>query len=496
MAEKVNQEGNRGHHAGEEQRGETRPAPADEVKKRRHKLYLHHRQTLWVYWLLIILGIWMVLSPLTFSYGIGTVEPSGGREVWLSMSERVTFMKWSDIISGLLLIFLGWRSLTPNRPFSLWICCFTGIWISMAPLLFWAPTAVSYLNGTMVGAFVIALSILIPGIPNKIMFLRKGSEIPAGWSYNPSSWPQRWILIVMGFLGWMASRYLGAYQMGYIDYAWDPFFGGSTVAVLDSSLSHSFPVSDAALGSLAYTIEFLMGFMGGTSRFRTMPWMVTIFGILVIPLGLVSIILVISQPLIVGAWCTICLATAIFMLPMIPFEIDEVVATVYDLVERKRRGEDFWDIFWKGAETEDQTVDKRSPDLLDLPHNFREVFRASIWGISFPPTLTATAILGIWLMFVPGIFGLGIENTAANICHLFGALIVVVSVISMAEVVRIVRYVNIFLGLAVVGAFIFFADAQTVVVAIAVLTGLIVAALAIPRGKITESYGPWDKFVR
>lgn len=50
-------------------------------------------------------------------------------------------------------------------------------------------------------------------------------------------------------------------------------------------MSHSLPVSDAGLGSLAYTIEFLMGYMGATSRWRTMPWMVTIFGILVIPLG-------------------------------------------------------------------------------------------------------------------------------------------------------------------------------------------------------------------
>jgi hypothetical protein len=193
--------------------------------QRREMLHMHHMQTLWIYWTLVMLGIWMVASPLTFDYGKNVVEPSGGRDVLLSMGGRIATMKWSDIISGLLLIFFGWRSLTPNRPCSVWICCFIGIWISMAPLIFWAPTAVAYLNGTLVGALVIALTILIQGMPNMVMFMKMGAETPQGWSYNPSSWPQRWIMIVLGFVGWIVSRYLGAFQLGYIDYAWDPFFG-------------------------------------------------------------------------------------------------------------------------------------------------------------------------------------------------------------------------------------------------------------------------------
>jgi hypothetical protein len=83
---------------------------------------------------------------------------------------------------GVLLVFFGWMSLTPNRPYSIWICCFIGIWISMAPLIFWAPTAVAYLNGTLVGALVIALTILIPGMPNMVMYMKMGAEVPQGWS--------------------------------------------------------------------------------------------------------------------------------------------------------------------------------------------------------------------------------------------------------------------------------------------------------------------------
>ncbi|MBF9252168.1 vitamin K epoxide reductase family protein [Pontibacter sp. 172403-2] len=463
---------------------------------RRQMLHMHHMQTLWVYWAIIILGVWMVMSPLTFSYTIGTVAPSGGREVWLSLGQRISFMKWSDMLSGLGLIFFGWRSLTPNRPVSVWIACFIGIWLSMAPLVFWSPTAVAYLNDTLVGALVIALAILIAGMPNMIMYMKMGSEVPAGWSYNPSSWPQRWIMIVLAFVGWMASRYLGAFQLGYIDHAWDPFFGNSTRQVLNSDMSHSWPVSDAALGSLAYTFEFLMGFMGGTSRWRTMPWMVFFFGILVVPLGLVSIFLVIAQPLSVGAWCTFCLITAVIMLPMIPIEMDEVIAMGQHMVQRKRKGDSLWKVFWKGGEPVEQNSDERSPEVMEFPQEPGKVFLASIWGMSFPWTLTVSAILGIWLMFAPAVFGVGIETRAADINHLGGSLIVVVAVICMGEVLRLGRYLNVLLGLAVAIWPWFVADSNLALNISGAVAGLLVAALSVPRGAKTETYGLWDKYVK
>lgn len=65
-------------------------------------------------------GLWTLLAPLTFQYGLGTVEPAGGRDLWLSSWARGTAMTWSDIASGLLLLIFGWRSLRPNRPVSLW----------------------------------------------------------------------------------------------------------------------------------------------------------------------------------------------------------------------------------------------------------------------------------------------------------------------------------------------------------------------------------------
>ncbi|MBU2045909.1 MAG: SPW repeat protein [Bacteroidetes bacterium] len=464
--------------------------------QRMEMLNMHHSNTLWVYWTIVLLGVWMIASPLTFDYAKNVVEPSGGREVWLSMSDRIAAMKWSDIISGILLIFFGWRSLTPNRPYSIWICCFIGIWISVAPLIFWAPVAVAYLNGTMVGAMVIALSILIPGMSNMLMFMKMGGDLPTGWTYNPSSWPQRWIMIVLAFIGWMASRYLGAFQLGFIDNAWDPFFGESTVNVLNSSMSHSWPVSDAALGTLAYTLEFLMGFMGGTSRWRTMPWMVAFFGILVIPLGFVSIFLVISQPLSVGAWCSFCLLTAAIMLPMIPLQIDEVIAMGQHMVQRKQKGDSLWKVFWKGGDPITTQSDTRSPELINFPQQPVKVFKASIWGMSFPWTYNVATILGLWLMFSPSIFGVDIETKAADLNHLGGALIVVVAVVCMAEVLRAGRYLNVITGLLIAVLPWFIQDGNLTLAVSSTITGIIVVALSIPRGAVYEKYGLWDKYIK
>lgn len=459
-------------------------------------LHMHHMQTLWVYWMLIILGIWVMVSPLTFSYAKGTVMPSGGREVWLSLSERITAMTWSDIISGALLVFFGWRSLTPNRPISMWICCFIGVWLTFAPIILWSPSAAAYLNDTFVGALVIALTVLIPGMPNMMMHMEMGPTTPPGWSYNPSSWPQRWIMIVLAFAGWIVSRYLSAFQLGYIDQAWDPFFGISSENVLNSKMSHSMPISDAGFGAIAYTIEFLMGWMGSPARWRTMPWMVTFFGILVIPLGLVHIFLVISQPVAVGEWCTLCLLAAAIMLPMIPLQVDEVIAMGQFMVKSKRKGQSLWKVFWMGGTIEGGGPDERSPELIELPQQPGKVFKASAWGMSLPWTLAASALLGIGLVFSPGLLGIAISETSANICHLGGFLIIVVSVISMAEPLRMGRYLNILLGL-LVAVSLWFTNSSTLALSIiGLVIGLTVAGLSIPRGPVKEEYGSWGKYVK
>jgi hypothetical protein len=458
--------------------------------------HLHQMQTLWVYWLLIILGIWLVMSPLTFSYGKSVVEPGGGRELWLSLENRITFMRWSDIVSGLLLIFFGWRSLTPGSFISRWVCCFIGVWLNMAPLIFWAPNATAYLNGTLVGTLVIALTILIPGVPDMVKIKNPGSEVPAGWSYNPSAWPQRGIMIMLSIIGWMVSRYMTAFQMGYIDEIWDPFFAEGSRLVLNSDISHSFPVSDGGLGSLAYTFEFLVLWMGGTARWRTLPWVVIFFGILVIPLSLAHLALIIAQPVFVNEWCTWCLLTAVFALPMIALEIDEVAATIQSSLLEKRIGKSSWDAFWKSGEPGRNKKDERSPALIAFPQKPGEIIKASVWGVSSPWTLVASIALGIWLMFAPPVLGISIDALAADISRVAASLILVIAVISLAEVVRLVRMLNVLHGLALAGILWFVEDSNLGLNICATLTGLLIAGLSIPRGPKNQTYGMWDKYVK
>jgi len=144
-----------------------------------------------------------------------------------------------------------------------------------------------------------------------MVMMQPGPDLPRGWTYNPSTWQQRAPIIALTFVGFFCARYLAAFQLGYIDRVWDPFFVDGTKRVLTSDVSKAWPISDAGLGALSYMLEALSGFMGGVQRWRTMPWMVAMFGFLVVPLGVTSIVLVILQPLMVGAWCTICLVTAV-----------------------------------------------------------------------------------------------------------------------------------------------------------------------------------------
>lgn len=77
---------------------------------------------------------------------------------------------------------------------------------------------------------------------------------------------------------------------------WEPFLGDGSQTVLTSKTSHVLPVPDAVLGALSYVADAVTGAIGGTKRWKTKPWIVIIFGIAVGPLGAISILLVILQP--------------------------------------------------------------------------------------------------------------------------------------------------------------------------------------------------------
>jgi uncharacterized membrane protein len=169
---------------------------------------------------------------------------------------------------------------------------------------------------------------------------------PEGWDYNPSSWAQRWPLILIAFIGFQIALYLGLFQLKVIEAVWDPFFGKGSERVLTSEVSRALPVPDAVLGALSYLLDAITGIIGGRSRWKTKPWIVILFGIAAGPLGVVSVLLVILQPVVVGAWCTLCLVTAFISVVMISPAMDEVLASLQYLKQVDRQGHSVWRAFW------------------------------------------------------------------------------------------------------------------------------------------------------
>lgn len=181
-------------------------------------------------------------------------------------------------------------------------------------------------------------------------------DIPPGWDYNPSTWQQRIPLLIVAFIGFLIAMYLGAYQLRWVGSVWDPFFGKGSERILNSSVSRVLPVPDALLGAFGYLMDVVTGVIGGKARWRSMPWMVIIFGIAVGPLGMVSILLVILQPVLFHAWCTLCLCSALISIVMISPATDELLASLQYLQRVRRRGLSFWGAFWGKASIAQQNI--------------------------------------------------------------------------------------------------------------------------------------------
>jgi hypothetical protein len=455
----------------------------------------HHAGMRWIYVAAVVLGVWLVFSPLQLGLANPELAGPGVERVTAErnlapIAERAVWMAWSDVASGALVIVFGLLSLSYRRVWAPWAIAAVGGWLLLAPLVFWSPTAAGYANDTLIAVALISMTILVGGMPGMPLIMQEGPEIPPGWSYNPSAWVQRIPIIALGWIGFFLARYMGAYQLGYIDSVWDPFFGSGTVTILDSEVSRMFPVSDAALGSTVYALEALMGYMGGTDRWRTMPWMVGLFGLLVVPLGIVSITLVIMQPVAVGTWCTICLATAAAMLVMIPLTLDEVVAMLQFYIRRVREGASAWRVFFLGDTVSGGAADERSPDWGAA---VRHTAPASAWGVTLPWALLLQATLGIWLMAAPYIVGEP-GSVAANNSVLAGALVTTVAGVAFAEVTRAARFLNIPLALWIAVAP-WLLGAPLPAAINAALVALLLIITSLPRGAIRERYGTWQPFV-
>jgi len=410
---------------------------------------------------LLVLGLWLVVSPFSLGY-------------------RNVPLIWSDVISGILVTALAVIAFRTKRVWAAWANTFVGLWLAFAPVAFRTPDAAAYANDTLIGMLVMTFAVLIP-----MMMKMPGPEVPLGWSYNPSTWMQRAPILALALFSFFLARYMTAFQLGHIASAWDPIFGDGTVLVLGSALSKSFPISDAGLGAFTYLVELLSGFMGDPRRWRTMPWMVALFGFMVVPLGIVSVVLIMLQPVIVGAWCTPCLLSALFMLIMVALSLDEVIAMLQFLMQTHRAGKSVWRTFWLGG---DALGDNLTPQRPQTDHQSQ-----MFWGVTVPWNLLVTAALGAWLMIAPDVFKT--QGLAADSDHILGALVVTVAIVAFAEVTRAARFINIALALAIIVLPWVFGGATLASGANDLIIGLLIIALSIPPGKIKNTYGGWNALI-
>lgn len=176
------------------------------------------------------------------------------------------------------------------------------------------------------------------------------SAVPPGWQVNPSAWSQRLPIVVLALFGAAAAGWLALYQQEVTDRVLEPFFGDGTRAIVrESGFSQSFerfPIGDAALGALGYLADAVSGVIGGTDRWRTMPWIVIVFGVFIGPFGAVSVMLTIFQPVLYDNFCTLCLASGAISLAMIGPALDEILASLQHLRRQRAAGRSTWRALW------------------------------------------------------------------------------------------------------------------------------------------------------
>lgn len=181
-------------------------------------------------------------------------------------------------------------------------------------------------------------------------------EIPKPWHYNPSKWSQRIRVSCLAAVAVFIAIYMGLYQWKLIDHVWDPVFGEQTQKVLDSDVSHTmwkwFRIPDSIMGSIAYLGDIIFALAGSTRRWQDRPWLVILFGIDVIPLGIVSAVLVFMQGAVIGAWCFLCLITAVISILLIFLAYDEIwtcILYLYTVWKKTKDRRLLWDTFWGKA---------------------------------------------------------------------------------------------------------------------------------------------------
>lgn len=436
----------------------------------------------WAHFVNFGLGTWLVTQPAL----IAVSEPG---------------LRTAEIGLGVAVCVFAALSLSRRMQWARWVCAALGGLVMAAPFVFETTNAAAYLSDTLVGGLIFGFAAATkPDVGPSPLAALEGPEIPAGWSYNPSTWSQRIPIILLAIVGLYVSRYLAAYQLGHIDHVFEPFFAGSpddprngTEEIITSWVSEAWPVSDAALGAYTYALEILTGLVGSRARWRTMPWLVVLFGLMIAPLGVVSIFFIIIQPILLDTWSTLALLAAAAMLVQIPYSLDELLASV-QFVRRRAHAGSRWLVVALRGDTDDATRDASTDSADELDAAPAAIARQALGGaVSLPWNLALAGLIALSLLFTRLTLDAG--EPLANAHHLIGALVLTVLSIAAAEVARAARYLNLPLAIALAAApFAYETDAAGAAYTLA--AAVAIAALSFRRGPIRESYGTWKAWLR
>lgn len=166
-----------------------------------------------------------------------------------------------------------------------------------------------------------------------------GERQLSGFDENPTRWSRRIPIVALACAGLCVSVYLTLYQVDVLSGVWDPFFQSTEVL-------EYLGIPDAALGALAYGAEIILSLIGGSQKWRTMPWTVLAFGVVILSGALVSVLLILMQAFLVGAWCTLCLASAAISLAIFILGFREPLAGTRYLVRVRGSGDSAWRALW------------------------------------------------------------------------------------------------------------------------------------------------------
>ena len=444
-----------------------------------------HGHWRWAHIVNIGLGSWLLTQPLLVG-----VQEAGLRAGEMSL--------------GLLLMVTAGLALSWRAVWARWLCAGIGAAVMALPFLWSTASAAAYLSDTLVGALVFGLAVCSKPEPgSSAIAAMTGPTVPPGWSYNPSGWTQRLTIIVLALLGLYVSRYLAGYQLGHIPGLWDPFFAGSpndprngTEEIVTSWISTALPVSDAALGGYTYLLEILTGLAGSPRRWRTAPWLVLLFGLMIVPLGMTTILFIVIQPVVLGTWSTLALVGGAAVLIQIPYSLDELLATAQFLRRRVRAGQPWLRVLFLGdtdAVPAAGEARNNSDDSDEFDRPLGVVLKSIVGGgVSLPWNLALAGLIGVSLLFTR--VTLGAAGSLADAHHIIGCAVLTVVAIAAADVARPARALNAVLGVGLL-LLPLLLDADKLQVAVTLGLGLALVLLSARRGPILERYGTWDRLL-